>query len=453
MQIIQTLIAQFQAFKQKLTAAIANPEIDRHSWEQFSGFIDLGFFLLAFGALGRSFFEADLGIIAIVIATHAMLKALSNILIDQVITAAIGKCDGQELNQVCNNAYRLNWLVALGLFVLQVALAFPLAQLYNNSDLAWPIATLALTFAIYPQGTICLALRQRHNQAQKQAQNQNLSTAAVQHQSQTQANQIKLAERSLNYGAIALFIWADLGIWSIVAAAFTSSLIAQWFRRKSYFWRPNPKLKLKQWRSLFSYVEHPSDLALALIAGLELNLAYLIIGWAIDLNTLGQFFMIVNAGFMITLKIIQLATTANLEALGQLSPSFRGLRQRYREHYQRIALITIPLVIMQSTLVPFYVPLLFSDTWNPTIIMVIILLCAALPYPFAAVGTQLLNATNRSQFNLYGQLSFAVILIGTIFFSLRWQLWGVCIGMAIAYVLLQGAFAIVTSRICLPRLA
>jgi teichuronic acid exporter len=433
MQIIQALIEQLQALRQKLTAAIANLNEfkgDQSGWLKFSGFIDLGCFLVALNALARSLFAPELGIVAILLATHAIFRAVSNIFMEQVITPAIVKGEGKDLNQICHIAYRLNWLLALVLFILQGAIALPLARLYDNSTLTWLMLTLAFNFAIYPQGTICLALRQRYNQEQNQ--HLSLSPGQLNRLNQTQANLIGLAESSINYLAIAILVWSGLGVWAIVVAAFIASLIAQWLRRKSYFWRPNPKIKLQNWRSLFKlsskFMNAPADLVLPLITVLEINLVYLLIGRAIGLETLGLFFIAINGGLMITLKIMRLGTVANMAELKQLSPSFRGLKQLYLEHYQRIALITIPLVVIQSTLAPFYIPLLFGDTWNPAITAVVVLLLSALPRPFAAVGTQLLTVTNRSQFNLYWRSAFLVIVLGAVIIGTKWQLLGVCVG-------------------------
>ncbi|AFY68698.1 hypothetical protein Pse7367_0387 [Thalassoporum mexicanum PCC 7367] len=449
MQFIQAIIEQLQTLRQTLTASITKPDGDRNSWLAFSGFIDLGFFVLALSALARSFFDADLGLVAILWATHAILRIFSQVFIKSIVTPAIVNCDGQDLNQVCNAAYRFNWLLALVLFLVQGAIAFPLANLYGSDELAWPLLTMALGFAIYPQGTICLALRQRHNREQQPK----LSPSQITSLNQTQVRLINLAESSLNYGAIALLLYSGLGLWAIVVATILAALVAQSLRRKSYFWQPNPKIKLRNWRLLFKFIEQPFNLALPVIAVLEINLAYLIVAWAIDLNALGRFFIAINAGLIITLKIINLGTGDNIARLAQLSVSFRGLRQLYIDSYRQIALLTIPLLIIQSTLAPFYVPLIFSDTWNPTIPAMLIMLWAALPQPFAAVGTQLFTTTNRSQFNLYWRSGFLIILLGVVVFSSRWDLPGIAIGISIAYGIVHGVFAIVANRLCLTRLA
>jgi teichuronic acid exporter len=449
MQFIQVLIEQLQAFTQKLTAAIANLDSDQSAWLRLSGFIDLGFFLLAINALARMLLEPEMGIVAIVLATHAIFRAFSNIFIDQVTTPAIVKCDGNDLNRVCNIAYRLNWWLAIALFLGQAAIAFGFAKLYNNSDLLWLIGVLAFTFAIYPQGTISFALRQRYNREQ----NQHLSPSQIHTRNQTQASLLHLVENSINYAAIAVLVWSGLGIWAIVVAAFIACLMGQWLRRKSYFWRPNPRLKLGNWRSLFKLMNAPVDLATALIVVLRVNLVYLLVGWAIDLATLGLFFIAINGGLMITLKIIRLGTAAKSIELGQLSASFRGLRQLYLKHYQQIALITIPLVVIQATLAPFYMTLVFGSTWEPAVAALIILLLSALPRPFAIVGNQLLTVTNHAQFRLYWQLGFLAIVLGAVAIGTQWQLLGVCIGIAIAYVVAQGVYALVVSRYCLPRLS
>ncbi|MHC9038302.1 oligosaccharide flippase family protein, partial [Cobetia marina] len=87
------------------------------------------------------------------------MHAISNAAVVPALVQA-GR-DGYE--RLCRDAYWFNWVVCLGLMVLQMALAPLLAYLYDAPDLTLPLMALALIFPMLPPAAINAARILRSN--------------------------------------------------------------------------------------------------------------------------------------------------------------------------------------------------------------------------------------------------------------------------------------------------
>ncbi|MCP3891202.1 MAG: oligosaccharide flippase family protein, partial [Desulfobulbaceae bacterium] len=115
--------------------------------------------LLTAVALARYLTLEQFGVAALAMTVHELVKVFN----ENGIGAKIIQVPEAQLEAVCNTAYRLNWVVCGGLFVMQCLLAFPIAWFYQQPDLVWMIMLLAVVYLMMPIALVQTFLIQRQN--------------------------------------------------------------------------------------------------------------------------------------------------------------------------------------------------------------------------------------------------------------------------------------------------
>ena len=89
-----------------------------------------------------------------------------------------------------------------------------------------------------------------------------------------------------------------------------------------------------------------------------------------------------------------------------------------------MAMITGPLIILQSALAPWYLPFVYGGQWLAAgALPVFVLLClSALVRPIGEAASQLLLSQGMPGANLRINLTFTLILIGSISLAAQWDL-------------------------------
>ena len=82
------------------------------------------------------------------------------------------------------------------------------------------------------------------------------------------------------------------------------------------------------------------------------------------------------------------------------------LKQQYRASLRQVGFVIIPLVIVQSSLAPFYVPLIFGEKWLPAVPILITICMSAIPLAFGLAAFQLLNAVGKINITLKWNLIY-----------------------------------------------
>jgi PST family polysaccharide transporter len=89
--------------------------------------------------------------------------------------------------------------------------------------------------------------------------------------------------------------------------------------------------------------------------------------------------------------------------------SSQKLKKDYFHSLKTLALVVVPVVILQSALSPWYVPIIFGEKWRSSIPILILICLSVIPYTFKQASTWLLNAMDRTQVTLYFDLVFTIV--------------------------------------------
>jgi teichuronic acid exporter len=131
-------------------------------------------------------------------------------------------------------------------------------------------------------------------------------------------------------------------------------------------------------------------------------------------------------------------------------------RQRYFKSLKAVASIVIPLVILQSSLAPIYVPIVFGQKWTPAVPILMIICISAIPRAFSTVASFLLMAVDKPHISMYWNAAFTAIFAIALFVGIHWNVtgstddYGYIVGVAIAvlavHVIFVPIFVIWTTR-------
>ena len=115
--------------------------------------------LVATVLLARLLSPRDYGLAAIVLTSGELVKVFTrNGIGDKIVQA-----DADEVSEICQTAWSLNWLIGFSLFLIQVVGSTVIAKVYNDNALILPIIVVSFSYLIYPLSMVQSALVRRQN--------------------------------------------------------------------------------------------------------------------------------------------------------------------------------------------------------------------------------------------------------------------------------------------------
>ncbi len=413
MNVIQQLIGQI---KKKLS----NQFLRNLSWLGMAEIVYRVLRLALVAIMARVLTRYDYGLGAIVMTVREFALTFSNL----GIGAKIIQAEEKELEELCNSAYWLNWLVFIGLFIIQCLIAFPISWVKNTPDVILPICVSGIAYLIWPFATIQKILIQRENR---------FKVIAI-----TDSIQFSLASI-----LSAVFAVMHFGVMSFALPAFIVAPIEVFIYHKSHNWRPSKEFTTKYWGEIWNFGKN--ILFVGLLRTLRNNLDYLIVFSLIGVNELGTYFFGFNAGLGISLSIINAINSAILPHLCAVR-SESSFKQTYLKSIRIIALIIIPFVLLQASLAPFYVPLVFGKQWISAIPIVILICLSAIPRPFADAASQLLVAVGKPHLDLRWNVIFTSVFAIALLIGVRGQIIGVATAVLVTHAICLPLFSIWATR-------
>ncbi|WP_013321034.1 lipopolysaccharide biosynthesis protein [Gloeothece verrucosa] len=402
----------FNILKAKLKQ-IDSPFVRNVGWLGGSGAVIRVSRLITTVILARFLSSYDYGLAAIILTTNEFIRVFSR----NGVGIRLIQGDEKQLEALSQSAYWLNWVVFAGLFGLQCGVAFPLAWFYDDKRLILPICAMALNLLLIPFGLVQAALLQREGR---------FKVIAL-------TEMLQISTDNILSGILAFF---GLGMWAIVLPKILVAPIWVYIIIKNHAWRPHGQFTTRHWGELFQFGRN--ILGVELLYTLRANLDYLIIGRFLSVEALGIYYFAFNAGLGISLSVMSSIKSALLPHLCDARAHPQLFKARYYHSLKTIGLILIPLVLLQSGLAPFYVPLVFGHKWIPAIPILILICLSAISRPFADSASQLLLAVDQPQKDLMWNLIFTAIFAVGLLIGVHWQSLGV-------------AFAVLlTHLICLP---
>ncbi len=376
--------------------------------------------------VARTLSQADYGLIALIFTTHEMI----GLFLQRCTNIKLIQAPKQELNALCETTASMNWLLGGGLFLIQCLTGWVLSQAYQAPDLFLPMCALAITYLQLPISMVQAALNVREGKLQVVAK-------------------IEVVQTLLDTIAVLALIYAGAGLWALVIPRLITPLIWVMGHRTACQWRSNSSWSFLGWRSILSYGSN-----LLLIDGLQLlrqNADYLLIGYFLGVEALGLYFFAFNAGLGIATSFSMAISNALLPHLCESADEPDTLKMRYRRGLTLTLLLIGSLMLLQTSLAPFYVPIVFGDDWveRGSVELIVILCLVALPKSLIDVSSQYLRAENRPDTDLQLQTMLTVSLLTGFGVAVTVGLKAVAVATVVCYYLFA---AIVINRcLRLPR--
>ena len=372
--------------------------------------------------LARQLSAAEFGVAALAIASHEVLRLLAqNGFGLKLIRAA-----DEDVDALCNTLYLLNWIWSAGLFLVQCAVAWLVADYYDIDDVRSMLWVLAVVYLTMPLGL---------TQMYRVHREQRLKTTAWVDSSQVMADNLLTAA----------FALAGLGAWAIVLPKVIVAPIWVIGYRLACSWRFDPQKGFKRPRDAFS--ETRSLLGAELARGLRAQMDIFVIGRLLGTEALGLYYFARNAGLGISLALLQAGTHAMLPRMGEVARRFGIGRELYSESariLRLMLLVALPLVAAQVLLAPFYVPLVFGEQWLPAVPVLMLLCLSAVPRLVGESMTQLARAAGRAGDDARWSLWSAPAFLVAVLLGCGHGLVATALAVLLFHLLYQSSFVVVT---------
>lgn len=384
--------------------------------------------LLTTIVLARFLSSHDYGLAAIVLTVNDLIRVFTR----NGIGARLIQVEEEKLESMAQAAYWLNWTIAISLFMIQCLAAFPLAWFYHDSRLILPICAIAIGLLFIPQGLVQAALIQRENR---------FKVVAI----------VEMLQFSTDNLLCLIFAIAGFGMWAIILPKILVPPIWVYVMLKNHSWRPKESFNTKYWGELISFARN--ILGVELLNTLRGNLDYMIVGAFLSVEALGIYYFAFNAGLGVSMGVITSIKSALLPHLCNARSDLIQFKKRYFSSLKTIAIAIVPLVALQSSLAPFYVPLVFGEKWIPAIPVLILICLSAIPRPFADSASQLLLAVDKPQIDLVWNIIFTVLFSLGLLIGVHWQSVGVAASVLLIHLISLPLFTIWTIKYVFKKLS
>ncbi|SEH07126.1 lipopolysaccharide biosynthesis protein [Candidatus Venteria ishoeyi] len=395
----------------------ANRFIRNSSWIGVSELMARVSRLLTAIILARFLSLEEFGIAALAITVNELVKVFNQ----NGIGAKIIQAPEAELEAVCNTAYRLNWMVCGSLFVLQCLLAFPLSWFYQQADLIPMVMLLAVVYLFMPSALVQAFLIQRQNR---------LKVTAL----------VAGVQVTVDNLLTALLAALGLGAWAVVLPKLLVAPIWVIGTRMNQYWRFDPHSGFAHWREILHFGKHV--LGVELLKTLRLNLDNLIIGRFLGIEALGIYSFARNAGLGISLSLSSAFNTALFPHLCEGAEDRGLLRKKFLHALKIIAWVMIPLILLQSLLAPWYVPIVFGEKWQVAVPVLLLLCLSAIPRPFGEGAAEVMRVLNKPHIDFYWSSFFSLLFLAIVFISLPWGINGVALGILLIHLIALPAYTV-----------
>lgn len=368
--------------------------------------------LLVVIAVARTLDLTQIGIAASAMAAGDILKALTENGVGQRIIAA----SDDRLEATCIAAHRIFWVWCVGLFAVQALIAGALFMSGGSVLLAGLILLMGLEYLFMPGGLVQVALAMREGKLRQ--------TAAIGGTQVVGANLLSILLVLVYPSAIALILPRVLTapIWLFAVRAL-------------HPWTPKAGITPAPTRPFFDYGW--AVLGIEVVKVLRLQGDKIVVGMTMGPQALGLYFMAFNAGLSLSNAFATAFSTVLFPHLSQSDDPAAAMRQSV---VVGLALIA-PVVILQSTLAPIYVPVLLGDGWEEVAPLVSILCLVAIPTTLWATASGWLRVQGKPQVELWMTCALAVAVLTSTILLAPFGLFA----MAVGYFVVTGGLMLLAS--------
>ncbi len=389
-------------------------------WLGFAEVIGRIFRLAVTVTMARTFAPTDYAMVSAAYTVFAFGNSFS---LNNAMVSKIVQVDDEHLEATCNTTYWMSWVLTIFLTLLQIIFAHSIADFYQAPRLVFPLMLLTLIYWAMPFSIVQEGLIQRANRLDFQSRQ-------------------FLVQAIIGNLALLILVPFGFGVWAVVISMIIPAPFWIWAYAKEVPWRPKAP-RFDRLREILLFSTQASGIEW--LNHLKLNIDYLIIVQFLGPEALGQYFFAFNAGLGISQSVLYSLSSAFYPNFCDARFDGPLLRSRYLKSCKTIGLVVVPLVILQTTLAPIYVPLIFGQKWVDAVPILRIICCSAIPIAFGYLASDLLKSIDRMVIDIIWNISFAAIL-GAVLLSIvkvaNGDLMGIAIGVLSTYLLLMPAFSL-----------
>jgi len=378
--------------------------------------------LIATIMLSRLLLPEQFGLAAVVLTVYELVAIFTR----NGISAKVVQVSAEELPVVAMTAYRMTWLVCLGLMFIQILAAWPIAWFYNNSTIAWPIAAMGVIYLATPLCNIQAALQQREGQ---------LGRFAL-------ANAVQVITDNV---LTVILAFMGFGMWAIILPKIIVAPIWVIFIRYGHAWRPQPDISpsaFHGWRDIARFSR--GVLGVELLTTLQANMDNMLVGYFLGMHALGIYYFAFNSGLGITLGLINAAGVAVYPHLCEVRHDREALAKRFANIVKTMGVLLVPAILVQAGLAFYYVPIVFGKQWIEAVPALSLICLSALSRPFANVCSQLLKAVGRPEVELRWQIALTLVLGISLILAAQFNILAVAFAVFVVQTVVLSAFVFST---------
>ena len=414
-------------FISKLKHKFSGQYIRNVGWMGGAEFANRVFRLGTTVVIARMLTPYDYGLVAVVLTTNEIANVFT---LRGGISSKLIQVGKEDVDILCDTAYWMNWIMCIALFIIQCVAAFPIAWFYGDNSVILPICAIATVYLMLPLYAIQGALIFRENR---------LNIIAL-------CNVVQSFLSSILTVIMALL---GMGMWAIVLPVILTSPTWVIINLINHKWRPQKKFTLHRWQEIAFFAINL--LGVEVLTKLRANLDYLIVGRFLGIDILGIYYFAFNAGIGISLNVINSLSWSLFPHLCEVRENIIELKKRYFNSLKTMAYIVIPLVLLQSSFAPLYVPIVFGEKWIKAIPVLMIVCLSAIPRPFAEAAGQLLQSVDKTHINLYWNLIFTVFFAIALLIAVNWGILWVAVSVLVSHLIALPIFTIYSSRYVLRK--
>jgi O-antigen/teichoic acid export membrane protein len=324
-----------------------------------------------------------------------------------------------------STAFWTSIVIGLGLTLVGIAAAEPIADFYGEPEVQPLFMVLSLSFAITAASTTQSALLHR----------------AMAFRRIEIANMIAvLAASAVGVGA-ALLGW---GAWAIILQLEANSLLFLILLWRASSWRPRWRFSWASLRGLSSFSTH--NLGANLLRYLESNMDNLLIGRFQGPASLGVYSIAYNLMLYPVTRFAAPIHAVLFPLLARMQHDDARARRIWLRVTRLIAVLVAPAMVALIVVAPELIRLLLGSKWDEAAPLVQILALAGLVYAVRVPSTSVLLAKGEARTLFRFSLVSALVLVTGFIVTVSWGVKAVAMSFSAAFVIMTPALVHLASR-------
>ncbi|MGE0428263.1 MAG: lipopolysaccharide biosynthesis protein [Hydrogenophaga sp.] len=359
-------------------------------WMILFKLVERGLGLISTLILARLLAPQDFGVVAMALSFIAMAELLSAFSFD---TAIIQNQSATPAHY--NSAWTCSFLLGIGITLLMIAMAYPIAAFYRSPELMWVV--IALAFGPLFTGA------------------QNIGVVAFLKELDFRKEfRFQVSRKLISFAIVVPLAFAFRSYWALVAGILVSKLAGTVI---SYLMHPyRPRLDLSKARELFNFSRW---LLINNFAGFfKERSADFFIGRISGPQALGTYNIAYELAHLPTTEIGAPINRALLPGFARLDQP-TDIAHAYANAVQLLSLIALPVATCIYILAPFLIPVLLGNKWLAAVPLMQLLAFNGALLLFHASICAVLIARGHPARVMYANLGYTILLLGllgTIFF-------------------------------------